>query len=111
MGIKKLCRDELTTSAATYYTVPASQFAQITAATLHNKTGSPVTATVYIVDSGGSTADDNALLIEALSVPANDALGVPELVGHVLEPGETIQALAASGSAVTLFVSGTQGQG
>lgn len=111
MSIKKLARAEITAVAATYYTVPASQFAQITAATLTNKTAAPVTATIYIVDSGGSTADANALIVESLSVPANDVVGVPELIGQVLEPGETIQALAASGSAITLFVSGDQKAG
>lgn len=111
MSIKKLARAEITATAATYYTVPASQFAQITAATLTNKTGSPVTATIYIVDSAGSTADDNALIVEAVSVPANDVIGLPELVGQVLEPGETIQALAGSVDAITLFVSGDQKAG
>lgn len=111
MAIKKLARAELTDAAAIYYTVPASRFAQITAATLANKTASPVTATIYVVDSGGAVADDNALLVEAVSVPANDVIGVPEMVGHVLEPGETLRALAGSASAITLFVSGDEKAG
>lgn len=105
MAVQKLCRVELSATAAQVY-ASTNQLTQITAATVSNKTGSAITVSIYVLDDGGSTADDNALIVEGLSIPANSVVGIPELVGQALAANESIQALASVVSAATLFISG-----
>lgn len=105
MAVNKLCRVELTTTAAQVYS-SANQLTQITAATATNKTGSAETVSVYVLDAGGSTADDNALIVESLSIPANSVVGIPELIGQALAKNEEIHASASANTAITLFISG-----
>lgn len=105
MAVKKLCRVELTTTAAQVY-ASTNQLTQITAATATNKSGSAVEVTVYVLDASGSTADDNALIVESLSIPANSVVGIPELIGQALDKNEDIHASASANTAITLFISG-----
>ena len=105
MAVQKLCRVELSASAAQMY-ASTNQLTQITAASASNKTASAVEVSVYIVDDGGSTSDANALIVESLSIPGNSAVGIPELVGQALAKNESIHASASSANAITLFMSG-----
>lgn len=109
LTLKKLVPgSELTASAATYYTCPTGTRAKITHATATNHHASNgITMTVYLVPVGGS-ADDNTMVIDAMPVGPKETLTLSEIIGHVLEAGGTIQALAGSASEVAFHVSGAE---
>lgn len=82
----------LTAAAAPYYTAPALTRARICNATLTNTTGAPVAVTVHIVPSAGVPNAANQK-ISARPLGALETYPCPELIGRVLEPGDSIQAL------------------
>lgn len=97
---------QLTTGALTYYTA-TNLAASITNATITNTTGGAVTATVYIIPSGGTAGATN-VKISARSIAAGETYLCPELIGADVMSGGIIQALASSGSALTLMISGLE---
>lgn len=98
---------QLTTSAATYYTAGAIVAARIDKCVAANNSGSAATMTLHLVPSGG-TADDTNKIIKTKSINAGEVYTCPEVVGHVLTPGGTIQALASAGTSITLMASGVE---
>lgn len=98
---------QLTASAVTYYTAPTSTRTQIQAMTLTNTTAGAITATVYLVPSGGSASDSNTVL-SAKSIAADESYKVIEAIGQWLEAGATIQALAGSATSISLVASGIE---
>lgn len=98
---------QLTTSAATYYTAPASTKARIDAMTLANTGAAAVTVTLHLVPNGGA-ADDSNVILKEKSIAAGESLTVREALGHWLEPGGTIQALASAAASVALVASGVE---
>ncbi len=83
----------LTAVAAIYYTAPALTRVRICNATLVSPTlGAPVAATVHIVPSGGAVGVANRK-ISARPIGIDETYTCPELIGRILEPGDTIQAL------------------
>lgn len=98
---------QLTASAATYYTTPANTRTRIDAMTLTNTSGAAVTVDIHLVPAGGSPSDDNVVM-KGKSIPQNDTYVVREALGHWLEPGGTIQALAGTATSVTLIASGVE---
>lgn len=92
---------QLTTSAATYYTVPTGVTAYIRKLSLLNSTGGAVTATVHLVPNGG-TANATNMVISAQSIAAGASYQCPEVEGQALAAGATIQALASAGTAISL---------
>ncbi len=60
--------------------------------------------TLKIVANGGSAATSNILAKKTFAI--GEAYTWPELVGHTLEPGDFISAIASAGSSVNLRVSG-----
>lgn len=97
---------QLTTSAATYYTASGVK-ARIDNLAVINTTGGAVTATVYLVASGGTAAATNCIL-SARSIAAGETYIVPGAIGQVLEAGGTIQALAGANTSITLVASGLE---
>lgn len=96
---------QLTTSVATYYTVPNATIAEISGATVTNVTGTAQAVTVYIVPSAGSAGATNTVVTR--TVPANASIQLWELVGSAKMPtGATIQAVAGANSSLNLFVGG-----
>ncbi len=91
----------LTAAAAIYHTAPVITRERICNATLTNTTGAPVACTVYIVPGAGAPAAKDAK-ISARPVANGETYSCPELIGRVLEPGDTLQAL---GLGVSLDVS------
>lgn len=91
------------TLAATKSTVYTSTNAgtTITAAVLCNTTASPVTVSIYVTRSG-----TEATVYDAVSVPANDTIGLPFLVAQALGRADSIAMEAGSGSAVDATLSG-----
>lgn len=97
---------QLTISNATYYTA-TNVYTLIDSALLCNTTGGAVTATIDLVDSGGS-AGVTERVISARSIAAGETYLCPELVGQILGPGDTIQGLAGSATSITIRISGRE---
>lgn len=103
---KQLCAGaQLTTSAATYYTVPANTITTIAACTLTNSTGTARTATVYLVPNGGTAGVTN-IILSARTIAAGESYNVAAAIGQSIPAGATIQALSDAGTAVTIVASG-----
>ena len=79
-------------TVATYHTAPASTRERICNATLTNDTAAVITCTVHVVSSGGSAGTLNKK-ISAYPLAPGETYTCPELIGRVLEPGDSIQAL------------------
>ena len=95
----------LTTSAASaLYTVPTGYSAIIKQLVVTNTTGTAATFTFYI----GTASAGNALF-SGTSVAANDTVIIN--LSQVLTTGETLRALASTGSALNLTVSGVLNDG
>lgn len=98
----------LTATAATYYTVAASTKAIVQKLTIANTDTVARTVTVYFVPSGGTASATNAI-VSAYAVPAGFTAELSaEACGHVLEAGDTIQALASTASVLSIRCSGVE---
>jgi hypothetical protein len=93
----------VTTSAVAYHA--ASALTIIDKFTASNTSGSDATLTVHLVPSGGSAAAGNKVL-PSVNVEAGKVYLCAELVGHDLEAGDSIVALASVGSAISIRASG-----
>lgn len=91
----------LTAVVASYHTSPALTRARICNATLTNTTAGAVACTVHIVPTAGAPNAANQK-INARPIGPGETYPCPELIGRVLEPGDSIQAL---GLAVSFDVS------
>ena len=91
----------LTTSAATYYTVPSGTISTIANLSLTNTSASPVAVTVYNVESAGSPSAANQL-VSAFSLSAGQSYVPPQAIGLQMNAGSTLQALAATGAVVNI---------
>lgn len=94
----------LTAAAATYVAAVVGAKIMIDKFTLYNTDTSPRTVTVHMVPSAGTAAPGNIVLVKTLQ--AGETYTCPEVVGHVLEPGAFVQALASTTLVVNLRVSG-----
>lgn len=99
----------LTATAAAYVTCPQNQILTTKKVTVTNTSANAVTLTLYKVPSGSTPGTGN-LLIGALTIPANTVNGgVKELYeaeNQMLQPGDTLQALAGTAGVLNLNVSG-----
>jgi len=93
---------QLTTSSALQYTATNVR-AIIDKFTLCNTTASAATVTVYI-----GTASATNTIISEKSIAAGSTYTCPEIVGHILNPGETIYALASAAMSITIRASGRE---
>lgn len=91
----------LTTSAVTQYTVPGSTTATVRSIHVANETGTAATFTLSLGTDGAGKR-----LFKDVSVPANGVLDWSGTV--ILAAAEVLQALAGTGSALTLTVSGVE---
>lgn len=93
----------------TQYTCPASSSVTVDAVAVANTSGSAVTVSLSLVKSGGTAGSSNraALFSGSGALAAGDSATVNELEGQKLGPGDFISAIASTGSAVSLVVSGT----
>lgn len=90
---------QLGTGAQTLYTVPSGTVSTVSNLSLTNVTASPVAVTVYNVPSGQTAGATNEL-VAAFSLSAGQSYVPPQAIGLQLAAGSSIQALAASASAV-----------
>lgn len=94
--------DELPTTTAAIYTVPASTRALVKTIDIANNNLASVTVTVYMVPSGGTAGSDN-ILIPGVTIPASSVLQWSGI--HVLDAAGSIQAVAATTN-VSAVISG-----
>ncbi|HVX58076.1 MAG TPA: hypothetical protein VHA37_10245 [Candidatus Saccharimonadales bacterium] len=95
----------LSTSAASVITAAANTQAIVKRAVVSNPAAGAVTFTVYRVPVSGTPVASNEI-IPARSIPAGGTDLCPELTNLVLNAGETVQALASTGSSLNFFASG-----
>jgi len=91
----------LTTSAATYYTVPASTTAILRSVHVNNESASTATFTLSIGTDGAGKR-----LWSAVDIPTKSSFDWSGFI--VLTAAEVIQALASAGTALTLTISGVE---
>ncbi len=95
----KLLNQVLTAAmAGATYTSAANVKTLIKKVTLNNPTAGALVVNIQCTPSGGS-----ALEYYEKTLSATELTDVPELVNHILQPGD---ALAATGAAVNIWVSG-----
>lgn len=95
----------LTASAAAYVTASGTSTVIIKSAVFTNTDVAARTITVHRVASAGSAAATN-IVINAFTLSAGQAYVAAELANMVLNPGETLQALASTAAVVNIAVSG-----
>jgi len=94
-------------TAVVQYTAPASVKTIIDKMTATNTTGAAAAITVYLVTAAGSAGTANTI-IAAQSVAAGTCYTCPEIVGHVLNQGDSIATLAGTVSSITIRASGRE---
>lgn len=72
-----------------------------------NVTAAPAVITVRIVPSGGTAGTANAITYVKTIAPGQAYL-FPELIGHILAPGDFISTLGGTASAIVIRASGRQ---
>lgn len=97
---------QIANSATTYYTATNVR-TRIDKLTLCNTTAGAITVTIYKITAAGSASATNTVL-SAKSVGAGETYTCPELVGHWLNQGDFIQALASSAASVSIAISGVE---
>jgi hypothetical protein len=112
---KQMFLGMLTGTSATLYTAPAAPtnanavgvnpIAVVERVWISNTDASARTVTLYVVESGGSVADNRAVM-KTVSIPANSTVDVEP--DWVLEASGTLRGLADTTLKVTLLVSGTE---
>ena len=98
---------QITAAEVTQYTAPAATRTIIDKFTGTNTTASAATVTVKLVPSGGAAGVGNTI-VSAKALAAGEAYTFPELVGHVLNPGDFISTLAGTAAAITVRASGRE---
>ena len=104
-----IASQQLTDANATYYTATNVRTI-IDRMTLCNTTAGAVTVTLDLVDSGGAAGATERVL-SARSIAAGETYTCPEVAGHYLDPGDTIQGLASAAASITIRASGREVSG
>jgi ATP-dependent protease ClpP protease subunit len=94
---------QLGTSVSTVYTVGSGITATVKQILAANVTASNATVSIHLVPSGGSATNAN-LIFAALTVAGNSTAVID--LNQVMSTGDTLQALAGTGSAINLVISG-----
>jgi hypothetical protein len=95
---------QVAASDTVYYTAPPNTTAKIGRAVFVNTTAGAVTITAGVTPAVALAAGNQ--LISARTVAAGESYVSPELAGAVIPAGSQLRALAGSGAAITLMVSG-----
>lgn len=106
VAISLLGSSQLGSAATTIYTASAGSAVRVDKASFCNTTGAAATLTVYVVPPGGAPGTAS-MAVNAVNVAAGATYVSPELPGHVLGPGYSLQALSSVANAITALVSGT----
>jgi hypothetical protein len=96
---------QLPNAVAVQYTTPSNSRVIVRHAVLTNTTAGAITATAYIVESGGSVTDARKIL-DAYNIPAHTAYTSPEFAGVTMNTGDTIQCFASAATSISVNISG-----
>lgn len=72
-----------------------------------NTTGAAATLTVFLVPSAGAAGVTNEV-VAARSLAAAECYTFPEIVGHVLNPGDFLVTASGTAAAITVRASGRE---
>ena len=97
----------LTSSVATYYTVPAGATCRLTQASILNTDTVNRTVSIWVVASGGSTGVNNQRIRSKTLVP-NESWVPFQILGKTMNAGTTIQVQADANSVVSMDASGIE---
>ena len=75
--------------------------------TATNYSAAAATISVNLVPSGGSVGNSN-LICKTKTLQAKESYTFPEIVGHVLNPGDFISTIAGTASAINIKASGRE---
>lgn len=89
------------------YTAPAGTRTIIDKLTGTNTTAAVATLTIKLVASGGAAGVVNTI-VSAKTLQPGESYTFPEVVGHVLNPGDFISTLAGTAAAITIRASGRE---
>lgn len=98
---KSIPATQLGTSAAAVYTAGSGVTATINNLSVTNTSASPVAVTLYRVPTAGTAGAGNCIM-SAFSLAAGQTYVPPQAIGLQLDPGSSLQALAATASTITL---------
>ena len=76
--------------------------------TATNNSGSVVEFSLFLVPNGGTAGDAQHRLLNRRSIDPGICYTCPEIVGHVMEPGDKIVTLASVGGSITIRASGRE---
>lgn len=93
------------TVAEELYLCPAITRTFITAVTACNDTTVAKYVTIYRVPDGGTAGAAN-IIYNQEAIGSNESKALPNLVGHVLEPGDALWGLVEIADQITLHISG-----
>ena len=96
------------TSLTTLYTCPSSTVngAVVRKAVFNNVSGTSASFTLYVVPTGGTAGASNQVISSVTVQNGSEPYIAAELGNLVLNPGDTIQALASTASAIVAMISG-----
>lgn len=86
-------------SADTLYTAPSLTTSIVLGVAIANKTSNVVAVTLSFTDTSASTTTQ---MIPAVQIPANTTLEVLAGQKYILEAGDSLTALASTGSAIDI---------
>ena len=75
--------------------------------TATNFSASPATLGVNLVSSGSSYGNQN-LVVSNRTLAAGETYTFPEIVGQILQPGDSISTIAGTASAINIRASGRE---
>lgn len=75
--------------------------------TATNTSGANATLSVNLVPNGGAAGNGN-LIVPTRRIAPNETYLMPEIVGHMLETGDSIETIASGANAITIRCSGRE---
>mgnify|MGYP000872965201 CR=1 FL=1 len=91
----------------TQYTAASSTRTIIDKFTATNTSAGSVTLSVNLVTSGDTAGNQN-LITKTKSLAAAEVYTFPEIVGHVLNPGDFISTIAGAATSITIRACGRE---
>lgn len=91
----------------TQYTAPAGVRTIIDKFTATNTSSAVVSLSVNLIPSGAASGDAN-LIAKTKALAPSEVYTFPEIVGHVLGPGDVISTLASAATSITIRASGRE---
>lgn len=90
----------------TIYTAPTGTRTILDKFTVYNTDTAPITYTVKLVPSAGTAGASHIITVK--TVAPGETYTLPEVIGHVMEPGGFVSELASTGSKLVRRLSGRE---